>query len=225
MLGRAVDRLRLMWLPIAVGLLVTLAAEGLVLTAKGVYWGKTQLVVTLSYPNATSNVLATRDQSVVMFAAAVARRVSGSPNPYKLSSPDAPIYASGTRSQTQVRLLDMGAQWNTDFRRPFIVIETVAPDATTAEEQLESAKSAIVKAAESLQGEIGVPENQRLQIVPAVPDPGVTYIRAGSRARGSLTALLLGFGAAVAALWLERRWEQRGRRRRGRRRRTGPRHT
>lgn len=202
------------WYVVLAVLLMVVGGIALVPRDAGVYWSRATVVfVPPINPTRAGNVLEGSDPSLIYFAAAVERIVNGGQIPARLSG-DAGLYGVGIRDGWSVVLQNSGGQWQTNFNRPMLTVEVVAPDAATAEARMTTLLDSIESIAKELQVDDGTSPTNMITVEVSPSPPSLTFI-GGNWKRAVAGILALGAIAAVASALLVDRWANRRRSRRG----------
>lgn len=198
------------WPIVLIGAIVTVAAAAGVLSDKGVYFTRTELVFLAPTSAANPNALRTQSDDVIVMAGLVARTLNGPGQITKFASPDVTLIGMGVRDGWMVRLPDTGGQWATNFATQRLVLDIVGPTRDAVVARQGELTQAVDDTLLALQRERGVaPINDITAIV--APETTIVYQVGGSRPRALGMTAVLGIGVTLAAVML---WERRATRRR-----------
>ncbi|TIC79528.1 hypothetical protein E8D34_20355 [Nocardioides sp. GY 10113] len=185
----------------------------------GTYWGRTD--VYFLPPSGVGpdrqNVLQDAATSITYFAAAVERKVVGHPISGRLASSDAGLYGTGLDRGYTVTLANKGSQWGTNFNKPVLIVEAVAPDPEGAAALLEEAVGRVYAAADEAQRRTGTGDAELITLERSPASIEISHVP-GSRKRAQAALLALGLGASLGltlgADWILRTLAVRRQRRR-----------
>lgn len=186
-------------------LVVCLALTALGVTAiprdAGVYWGRVSVAfLPPSNTKRLGNALEGSDPSLIYFAAAVERSLSGGRPGPRVSSTGATLYGLGVTKGSSIALVDSGGQWRTNFNRPVIQIEVVDPSQAEAESEMARLVAAVDEQAAAMQRGLGAPDNAiiRTELYPQQP---VLNRVGGNWKRAVAGASLLGIGLSLSVTY------------------------
>lgn len=187
------------WPIVLVGIIVTAAAGWCVVSDKGVYFTRTELVFLAPTSAANPNALRTQSDDVIVVAGLVAKRMSGAGEVAKFASPDVTLIGLGVRDGWMVRLPDTGGQWGTNFATQRLILDIVGPSEDVVEQRQSELTEAVMDELAALQRERGVEVINDITAIVA-PETTVIYHVGGSRQRALGMTALLGGGVTVAAV-------------------------
>jgi hypothetical protein len=196
------------WGVFGVGLVLVLVAVLPLTQRSGVYWMRTEVTFVAPASVVGWQPELPTDASLVPFAAAVQRAVTGGPQP-RFSADDATLHAFANH-ETSVRLADSGGQWVHAFNRPTLVVEVVDPDSRRAAAMLERQLQEIRVAADQLQQELAIAPARRIELTVDEPDEELAAPSRGQLLRAGFITVVIGGGlslmtAAAAGALLRRR--------------------
>jgi hypothetical protein len=187
------------WYVVLLALLVTVLALQAVRDARPVYWAEAE--VTLLSPPAPGgpNELTTSTQGLVAMAGLVVADVqAGEAQPAVSDSVDLP--GLGVRDGWNVRLPNVGGQWEPNFDRPVVDVQVVAATPSEASARLAGLVADVQRALDDRQAADGVPPVARIRTA-SVEHVQVVRVD-GSRSRAAVMVLLLGLAGSVVAAQL-----------------------
>ena len=198
------------WPIVLVGVVCTAIAAFAVMSDKGVYYTRTQIVFLAPSSTYYPNTLATQSEDIIDTAGVVAKRIIGPGPVTKYASPDVTLIGEGIRDGWSLGLPDTGGQWGTNFQTQILNLEIVAPARETVLHRQTEMLQRVHDELDALQRERGVEPINDIT-VQAAPRSTIIYHVGGSkpRALGMVAALGLGVTAAlvVAAERLGKRRE------------------
>jgi len=198
------------WPIVLVGVVCTAIAAFAVMSDKGVYYTRTQIVFLAPSSSYYPNTLATQSEDIIDTAGVVAKRIIGPGPVTKFASPDVTLIGEGIRDGWSLGLPDTGGQWGTNFQTQILNLEIVAPARETVLQRQTEMLQRVHDELDALQRERGVEPINDIT-VQAAPRSTIIYHVGGSkpRALGMVAALGLGVTAAlvVAAERLGKRRE------------------
>lgn len=167
----------------------------------GFYWGQAN-VVFITPPNALApNTLGVVSGSLISTAGIIQREVMDGPPKNRVVSESVTLLDEGVMDGVSVDLPNAGGQWENNFERPVLRVQSVNPDKQVAQRRLEQMVAQIQIAIERRQDEAGVLELNRIttQVTPSTITVG---LREGDRKRAAASTALLGLLAtgSVAVL-------------------------
>ncbi|UOE42752.1 hypothetical protein [Agromyces larvae] len=184
----------------------------------------TRTVVSFMFPNmqTLSPYNGTTDDSVIGFAASVAKVINNGREPASYANSDAPYYGAGVREGVLVNLPKWGGQWTKSYSRAEIELQIVGRSEEWVESMQAKLISRIGEVAEEQQASMNIPADQRINLVVEPLTKSIEHVIPGR------TAVLAAIGALLAAVvlvsaWVAVIWERlaSGRAARRRRRRGG----
>lgn len=189
------------WPIVLVGVICTGLAAFALLSDKGVYYTRTQLVFLAPSSSSYPNTLTTQSEDIIDTAGVVAKRITGPRPVTKFASPDVTLIGQGIRDGWSLTLPDTGGQWATNFQSQILNLEIVAPARATVLERQTTLVRRVQDELDSLQRERGVAPINDIT-VQAAPRSTVIYHVGGSkpRALGMTAALGVGITASVVML-------------------------
>lgn len=189
------------WPIVLVGVICTGLAAFALLSDKGVYYTRTQLVFLAPSSSSYPNTLTTQSEDIIDTAGVVAKRITGPRPVTKFASPDVTLIGQGIRDGWSLTLPDTGGQWATNFQNQILNLEIVAPARATVLERQTTLVRRVQDELDSLQRERGVAPINDIT-VQAAPRSTVIYHVGGSkpRALGMTAALGVGITASVVML-------------------------
>lgn len=189
---------------LVVGLLLTVAALVLVPAPRGLYWGTVDVTL-LEARGAGVNPYEGDPESLVFFAAAVQRQVTGGAGFAPMASTDARLYGRGIRSGASVTLPNSGSQWQPRYVSARLVVEAVDPDPEVAQASLDRTIAAVTDVVRQRQVVAGVQQGLMIQTTLNPPSPTVSYVQGNGKREQAATLLLGTLLSLTAALVLESR--------------------
>lgn len=187
------------WPIVLVGIAITVVAGWGVISDKGVFFTRTELVFLAPISAANPNALRTQSDDIIVTAGLVAKRMSGAGKVTKFASPDVTLIGLGVRDGWMVRLPDTGGQWGTNFATQRLVLDIVGPSVDDVKRRQDELIAQVMDVLATLQRERGVdPVNDITAIV--APETTVIYPVGGSRQRALIMTAFLGGGATVAVV-------------------------
>ncbi|KJL43804.1 hypothetical protein [Microbacterium trichothecenolyticum] len=187
------------WPILLVGALVTALAGYAVVSDRGVYFTRTEIVFLAPTSSANPNALRTQSEDIIDLAGVVAKRLTGPGEVTKYASPDVMLAGLGVRDGWSLGLPDTGGQWGTNFATQQLVLDIVAPTRERVQEQQDELVGQIMTQLHELQSDKGVdPVNEVTAIV--APQTTIIHHVGGSRPRALGMTAVLGLGATIAAV-------------------------
>lgn len=184
---------------VALGVLLVAAMISSVLHARQVYWTRAEIVFLPPAGLQTQgNALEGTDESLIFFAASVERSMNGGPHLVAMSSDSATLYGAGVYKGYSLELVNDGGQWQTNFNRPVLSVQAVAPTARGVQETLDRVVAQVKTLARERQRQLSVPARSEIRTELYPEQPHITLV-AGSTKRALAGELLLALGLAVAA--------------------------
>ncbi|WP_295122201.1 hypothetical protein [uncultured Leifsonia sp.] len=187
-----------------VGVVCTGLAAFALLSDKGVYYTRTQIVFLAPSSSYYPNTLATQSEDIIDTAGVVAKRITGPGPVTKFASPDVTLIGRGIRDGWSLTLPDTGGQWGTNFQSQILYLEIVAPDRATVLERQTTLLKRVQDELDALQRERGVEPINDIT-VQAAPRSTVIYHVGGSKPRALGMTAALGVGITAAAVVLAER--------------------
>ncbi|MEO6702886.1 MAG: pentapeptide repeat-containing protein, partial [Jatrophihabitantaceae bacterium] len=116
----------------------------------------------------------------------------------RMASAEATLVGQGVHDGYSVRLPNTGGQWASQFIKPYLDVQVVAPSSDQVLARMGQLITEIGDDLTTLQNQTGVASKYRIgtQLSPPVTP---LYYQKGSRSRAGLAALLLGLGITFAA--------------------------
>ncbi|MFB7891623.1 hypothetical protein ACFC1I_05445 [Microbacterium sp. NPDC056044] len=189
------------WPILLVGALCTALAGYAVVSDKGVYFTRTELVFLAPTSSAYPNALRTQSEDIIDLAGVVAKRLIGPGEVTKFASPDVMLAGLGVRDGWSLGLPDTGGQWGSNFATQELVLDIVAPTRERVEERQEELVGQIMAELHELQRERGVdPINEVTAIV--APQTTIIHHIGGSRPRALAMTSVLGAGVTIGVVIL-----------------------
>lgn len=192
------------WPIVLVGVVCTGLAAFALLSDKGVYYTRTQIVFLAPSSSYYPNTLATQSEDIIDTAGVVAKRITGPGPVTKFASPDVTLIGRGIRDGWSLTLPDTGGQWGTNFQSQILYLEIVAPDRATVLERQTTLLKRVQDELDALQRERGVEPINDIT-VQAAPRSTVIYHVGGSKPRALGMTAALGVGSTAAAVVLAER--------------------
>ncbi len=192
------------WPIVLVGVVCTGLAAFALLSDKGVYYTRTQIVFLAPSSSYYPNTLATQSEDIIDTAGVVAKRITGPGPVTKFASPDVTLIGRGIRDGWSLTLPDTGGQWGTNFQSQILYLEIVAPDRATVLERQTTLLKRVQDELDALQRERGVEPINDIT-VQAAPRSTVIYHVGGSKPRALGMTAALGVGITAAAVVLAER--------------------
>lgn len=196
------------WPIVLVGVVCTGLAAFALLSDKGVYYTRTQIVFLAPSSSYYPNTLATQSEDIIDTAGVVAKRITGPGPVTKFASPDVTLIGQGIRDGWSLTLPDTGGQWGTNFQSQILYLEIVAPDRATVLERQTTLLQRVQDELDALQRERGVEPINDIT-VQAAPRSTVIYHVGGSKPRALGMTAALGVGITAAAVVLTERLARR----------------
>jgi len=189
------------WPIVLVGVVCTAIAAFAVMSDKGVYYTRTQIVFLAPSSSYYPNTLATQSEDIIDTAGVVAKRIIGPGPVTKFASPDVTLIGEGIRDGWSLGLPDTGGQWGTNFQTQILNLEIVAPARETVLQRQTEMLQRVHDELDALQRERGVEPINDIT-VQAAPRSTIIYHVGGSkpRALGMVAALGLGVTAALVVV-------------------------
>lgn len=187
------------WYAVLAVLICTAAVGILLPTTPGIYWGRATVLFTPPInPERIGNVLEGSDPSLIYFAAAVEKTIEAGVPQVSLSSNAAALYGTGIRRGHDLTLINTGGQWQSNYNRPMIVVEVVAPTADAAQSDLDSLIAAVEQTAATMQRDAGAKPQKMIATEASPRNPQVGFVP-GNRTRGIAALGALGIALSAAA--------------------------
>ena len=187
------------WPIVLVGVAITAVACWGVISDKGVFFTRTELVFLAPTSAANPNALRTQSDDIIVTAGLVAKQMSGAGKVTKFASPDVTLIGLGVRDGWMVRLPDTGGQWGTNFATQRLVLDIVGPSVDAVKDRQDDLTAQVMNMLAALQRERGVDTINDITAIVA-PETTVIYHVGGSRQRALAMTLLVGGGTTIAAV-------------------------
>ncbi|GAA1158850.1 hypothetical protein [Ornithinicoccus hortensis] len=158
------------WYIVALGLALTVTALALTSTPHHATYIRAQATFGLPDSRLGMEPSLPEGASLLPFAAAVGRAVSGIDTPAFVST-ESPYPAVGARAGSSVRLLNTGNQWSRNFIAPTLLIETIDPIPEIAEHNLYATIDQVEQKTEQFQTETNFSAWQK--IIVRIDDPEI----------------------------------------------------
>jgi len=172
-----------------------------VISDKGVYFTRTEIVFLAPTSSANPNALRTQSEDIIDLAGVVAKRLAGPGEVTKFGSPDVMLAGLGVRDGWSLGLPDTGGQWGTNFATQQLVLDIVAPTRERVEQRQDELVEQIMTELHELQRDKGVdPVNEVTAMV--APQTAIIHHIGGSRPRALAMTAALGLGATIAVVTL-----------------------
>ena len=187
-IGAAVRR---HWLLAVSGVLLSLAAAGLVAHQPGIYWSQANVQFLLPVTDGNPNSYQFSSNSLITLAGVVGKAVGGSGSGAAPTSDEVTLVGTGIRSGYSVRLPNSGGQWATNFDKAQLDVQAAGATPAEVTGTMERVISEIETELRTRQEEAGV--RPSLMVTTTVSPPNIPiYQGRGSRIRAVGASLLIG---------------------------------
>jgi len=196
------------------GLLLTAVAVLVAVRPQPLYWTEGDVVLVAPGGSLQQAPDSYWRGNLIAFAGVLDRELNGAAPPPRMNS--APIYGTGVRDGSSVRLRNYGNQWTTMFAQPNLTVEVVGPDEAGVARRYDEVVTQVSETARALQLTQGTRTQDLMTVQPLLGDPPVAYVGStrGGKARAVLAIGLVGSFVSVSGAVL---LDERARRRRLRR--------
>jgi len=176
----------------------TLAALLIMQSRPGLYQAQTDIVLLAPDSSAGGNPFWGRDYSLIAVAGLLTKIVNQDSGEAQTVSSSVTLAGQGETDGYAVRLPNRGGQWGNDYDRPILDVQAVGRTPDEAQENLNTAVTALETALTRLQDGANVPTDRRMTLYfEETPEPSYGQ---GRPSRALAATIILGLGGMVAAV-------------------------
>lgn len=203
------------WYLVLVGLAATIAILWPATHRPGVYWTQVEVVVLPPTFDRFPNRYEDPQYSLSALAGVIVTDFNGGHVPLQTASSEATLYGEGVREGTQVRMLNLGTQWNPLYDLPRIDVQVVGDDSVVVAQQANQITAKLADLLAQRQRDLNVDPALAASMTTLPSEPSVYYIT-GSRTRAMAAGGIVGLVLTISAVYaLEKFLIRRRTRRRG----------
>lgn len=192
------------WYLVIVGMAITLVVLWPATHRPGVYWAQVNVLLLPPTYEYFPNKLEDPQYSLAALAGLIVSDFNGSDRPNLVASADTTLYGEGVRSGAQVRIPNLGSQWNLQYTSPTIDVQVVSNAPDTTIQEIEGITNELQHLLEERQDQLQIAPSMRATALVAPSVPSVYYI-AGSKTRALGAGAVVGFAMTTAGIyWFER---------------------
>lgn len=188
------------WAVLVLGLVATAFAAYFIVSAPGVYWSRTDVLMVRPV-NDARNGLATTPQATIRFAGLIQREIAGGPSDIDTVSDEVRIVDLGIRSGTLVRLPNDGNQYANNFNKALLDVQAAGPSEAVVRAEMTALIARINRVVVERQTAMGVPMTVQVR-TRSSPTEVQVFHDVGSKKWGLVATIGLGLSLTFAAVVL-----------------------
>lgn len=188
------------WYLVLVGLVATIAILWPTTHRPGVYWTQVEAVVLPPTFDRFPNRYEDPQYSLSALAGVIVTDFNGGDAPLQTASSGATLYGEGVREGSQVRMLNLGTQWNPLYDLPRIDVQVVGDDSVAVAEQANQITTRLADLLAQRQRDLNVDPALTATMTTSPSEPSVYYIT-GSRTRAMAAGGIVGLVLTISAVY------------------------